>query len=81
LNVVALVLVFLFVPETKMRTLDELDEVFSVSSRAFMRYQTTEYLPWWTRRYMLRQEDAVLEPFDATPKYVQVEQDEERDPE
>lgn len=53
LNVLAWVLVFFLVPETKMRTLEELDGVFSISTRRFIRYQTKEYLPWWTKRYLL----------------------------
>ncbi|KAF1973250.1 MFS transporter [Bimuria novae-zelandiae CBS 107.79] len=45
LNVVALCLVFLFVPETRLKRFDELDEVFSVPTRQFVKYQVTEYLP------------------------------------
>lgn len=37
LNVVALALVFCFVPETKRRTLQELDEVFEVPTTSFVR--------------------------------------------
>ncbi|KAI1619771.1 MFS transporter [Exophiala viscosa] len=62
LNILALVLVFLFVPETKQKTLDELDGVFSVSTRTFVKYQTTEYLPWFAKRYILRQKEAELKP-------------------
>ncbi|KAE8145681.1 hypothetical protein BDV25DRAFT_170413 [Aspergillus avenaceus] len=59
LNIVALVLIFLFVPETKQRSLEELDRVFSVSTRTHARYQLTEALPWWIRRYILRRQNAV----------------------
>ncbi|KAK8018783.1 hypothetical protein PG991_007973 [Apiospora marii] len=52
-NIVAFVLVFLFVPETRQRGLDELDEVFSVRTRVFAQYQVGEYLPWWVRYYVL----------------------------
>lgn len=57
LNLVALVLIFLFVPETKQKTLEELDYVFSVSDRRHAQYQLTEVLPWWTKRYVLFQKN------------------------
>ncbi|KKY20426.1 putative sugar transporter [Diplodia seriata] len=53
LNIVALVLIFLFLPETKQRTLEELDYVFAVPTRTHARYQLFEVLPWWTKRYLL----------------------------
>ncbi|OAA43743.1 Sugar/inositol transporter [Metarhizium rileyi] len=62
LNVAALVLIFLFVPETKQRTLEELDYIFAVPSRVFMRYQTTKTLPWWFKRWVLFRKDVSLEP-------------------
>ncbi|KAG6040342.1 hypothetical protein E4U41_000848 [Claviceps citrina] len=46
LNLVALVMVFLFVEETKQRSLEELDHIFEVSKRRFMRFQIASYLPW-----------------------------------
>lgn len=62
LNVTALVMIFLWVPETKQRTLEELDYVFAVPTRTHMRYQVTKALPWWIKRYVLRQKGAKLEP-------------------
>ncbi|ODA78404.1 hypothetical protein RJ55_05785 [Drechmeria coniospora] len=62
LNVVALVMIFLAVPETKQRTLEELDYIFGVPTRVFARYQVTKALPWWCRRWLLFQKDATLEP-------------------
>lgn len=53
LNIVALVMVFLLVEETKRHTLEELDHIFAVSKRKFMRYQLFEYLPWLIQRYIL----------------------------
>jgi MFS family permease len=50
------------VPETKQRTLEELDYVFAVPLRKFIRYQLTKALPWWFKRYILRQKDAKCEP-------------------
>ncbi|EHK43777.1 hypothetical protein TRIATDRAFT_86874 [Trichoderma atroviride IMI 206040] len=49
LNVFAFVLVFLLVEETKRRTLEELDHIFAVSKRKFMRYQLLDNLPWLIR--------------------------------
>ncbi|TQW00560.1 hypothetical protein V2A60_001635 [Cordyceps javanica] len=62
LNVVALAMIFLWVPETKQRTLEELNYIFAVPTRVFMRYQVTKTLPWWFRRYLLRDKNAFLEP-------------------
>ncbi|KAI5360081.1 Putative major facilitator, sugar transporter, major facilitator superfamily [Septoria linicola] len=44
LNIVAWVLVFLFVPETKRLTLEEMDEVFAVRSRDFVRHHVERHL-------------------------------------
>ncbi|KAL8692978.1 MAG: hypothetical protein Q9218_002095 [Villophora microphyllina] len=62
LNVTALVLIFLFVPETKQRTLEELDYVFAVPTRTHMNYQVSKALPWWFKRYVLRRNIGPLEP-------------------
>ena len=62
LNVVALLMIFLFVPETKQRTLEELDYIFAVPSRKFIAYQTGKAAPWWFRRWVLFQKGAKLEP-------------------
>ncbi|KAJ5287648.1 hypothetical protein N7478_003334 [Penicillium angulare] len=61
LNVTALVMIFLFVPETKQRTLEELDYIFAVPTRVHMHYQVFKVLPWWTQRYIFRR-DVQLEP-------------------
>ncbi|KAI9172300.1 Polyol transporter 5 [Paramyrothecium foliicola] len=58
LNLVALALIFLFVPETKQKSLEELDQVFGVPDRTHAKYQLGTVLPWWTKRYVLRQKDA-----------------------
>ena len=79
LNVVALLLVFLFVPETRLKTLDELDEVFSVPTRTFIKYQTMEYLPWTMRRYVMGQKEAELKPLVLSGEYRALDQDEEDD--
>ncbi|KIW69014.1 hypothetical protein PV04_04918 [Phialophora macrospora] len=75
LNVVAAILIFLFLPETRLKTLDELDGVFSISTRAFVKYQITEYLPWFTKRYVLRQNYADLRPLTLEGGYCELVQD------
>lgn len=57
LNLVAWVLVYLFVRETKRRTLDELDEVFGVGLREYVRFLVFEEVPWCWRRFVLRRGD------------------------
>lgn len=41
-------------PETKQRTLEELDYVFGVPTRTHMNYQLGKNLPWWFNTYVLR---------------------------
>ena len=55
-------MIFFFVPETKQRTLEELDYIFAVPLRKFMSYQTGTWLPWWIKRYVLFQKSAQLQP-------------------
>lgn len=55
-------LIFLWVPETKQRTLEELDYIFAVPSTIFVKYQFTKALPWWFKRWVLFQKNATLEP-------------------
>lgn len=54
LNLVALALIFLFVPETKQKTLEELDYVFGVPDRTNARYQLQTVMPWWFKRWILQ---------------------------
>ncbi|KAL2166969.1 hypothetical protein VTG60DRAFT_1927 [Thermothelomyces hinnuleus] len=70
-NVVALLMIFFFVPETKQRTLEELDYVFAVPTRKFAKYQVTEALPWFIKRWVFWQRKAELKPlykFDQAKK-------------
>lgn len=53
MNVIAFCMIFLFLYETKQRTLEELDYVFGVPTRTHAKYQLTKVLPWWFRRYIL----------------------------
>ncbi|WAO90246.1 MFS domain-containing protein [Fusarium falciforme] len=59
LNLVALVLIFLFVPETKRKTLEELDYVFGVPDRTHAKYQLKTVLPWWFKRWILQRKGEV----------------------
>ncbi|KAI5919052.1 sugar transporter-domain-containing protein [Camillea tinctor] len=61
-NGVAFFMIFFLVPETKQRTLEELDYVFAVPNRKFASYQVTKALPWWFKRWVLFNKNAVLEP-------------------
>lgn len=61
-NVIALVMIFLWLPETKQRTLEELDYIFAVPTRVFMKYQVTKVLPWWFKRWVLLRKNELLEP-------------------
>lgn len=62
LNVIAFVMIFFFVPETKQRTLEELDYVFAVPVRKFAKYQTGTWLPWFIQRWVFFRKDAQLKP-------------------
>jgi hypothetical protein len=62
LNILALVMIFLWLPETKQRTLEELDYIFAVPTRVFMKHQVTKALPWWFKRWILMRKNATLEP-------------------
>lgn len=59
LNVIAFCMIFLWLPETKKRSLEELDYVFAVPTRTHMKYQFGTVLPWWFKRWVLRRKDAV----------------------
>ena len=54
----AFFLIFLFLPETKQRTLEELDYVFGVTTRRHASFQMSEQAPWWFKRYLFMQKGA-----------------------
>jgi sugar porter (SP) family MFS transporter len=54
MNMIAFTMIFLWLPETKQRSLEELDYVFGVSTRRHMKYQVKEVAPWWFKRYVLQ---------------------------
>ncbi|TAQ86918.1 hypothetical protein B7494_g4748 [Chlorociboria aeruginascens] len=51
-------MIFLFLPETKQRTLEELDYIFAVPTRIHAKYQLFKVLPWWLKHHLLLQEKA-----------------------
>ena len=56
-------MIFLFVPETMQLTLEQLDDVFAVPTRIFVKYNVTKKLPWCFKTYILRRTNvAPLEP-------------------
>lgn len=54
LNLIAFVMIFCFVPETKQRTLEELDYIFAIPTRRFLSHQWGTVLPWWISTYVMR---------------------------
>nr|POF14354.1 polyol transporter 5 [Quercus suber] len=54
LNLIAWVMIFCFVRETKQLTLEEIDQVFSIPTREFLRYETTVWLPYFIKRHIFR---------------------------
>jgi len=60
MNAVAFVMIFLWLPETKQRSLEELDYVFAVPTRKHMNYQVGTVLPYWIKTQILRRKG--LEP-------------------
>jgi len=62
LNMLAFCMIFLFVPETKQRTLEELDYIFAVPTSTFIRYNMGTWLPWFFKRHVMRHKDAHLKP-------------------
>ncbi|KAH7327545.1 major facilitator superfamily domain-containing protein [Rhexocercosporidium sp. MPI-PUGE-AT-0058] len=51
LNLVAFVLCFLFVPETKGRSLEELRSIFDIPTREHIKYRCTCVAPWLWRKF------------------------------
>ncbi|OCL08590.1 hypothetical protein AOQ84DRAFT_221733 [Glonium stellatum] len=74
LNVTALVMIFFWVPETKQRTLEELDYVFAVPTAKHMKYQATKAFPWFIQRYIFRNKSAQLEPLYKFDSHLASEQ-------
>ena len=75
LNVTAFIMIFFLVPETKQRTLEELDYVFAVPTTTHAKYQLTEFAPYWIKKYVLFQKGTQLQPLY---KFDQVAEDAKR---
>ena len=50
-------MIFLWLPETKQRSLEELDYVFGVPTRTHTKYQLGTVLPWFVQRRIFRRKD------------------------
>lgn len=61
LNAVAFFMIFFFMPETKALSLEELDYVLDVPTRAFAWHKLAVATPWFIRRYVFMQKDAVCQ--------------------
>jgi MFS family permease len=53
LNLMALAMIFFFLPETKQRTLEEMDYIFAVPMRTHAKFKLTRTLPWFIKRWIL----------------------------
>lgn len=58
----AFIFIFLFLPETKQFTLEELDYIFGVPMTQHAKYQTNTWLPHKFKKYVLRQKGHQIEP-------------------
>ncbi|KAJ4402450.1 hypothetical protein N0V91_007164 [Didymella pomorum] len=75
LNMIAFCMIFLWLPETKQRTLEELDYIFGVPTRKFINYNFRVALPWWWKRWVTFDKSATLKPlytFDGVEGHYQV---------
>jgi len=54
LNLIAWLMIFCFVRETKQLTLEEIDQVFSVPTKSFLNYEVTVWLPYFIKRHIFR---------------------------
>src|ERR1700709_462650 len=61
LNFLAFWMIFWWLPETKQKTLEELDYVFAVPTRTHMNYQQGQVAPYWVKRYVFRK-TGLVEP-------------------
>ncbi|KAK0525395.1 hypothetical protein OC842_005515, partial [Tilletia horrida] len=62
LNLIAFCLLFLFMPETKQLSLEELDAVFNVPTGKFIKHQVGEVLPWFLKGGLFRKSVRRPEP-------------------
>jgi hypothetical protein len=70
-NLLALILIFFWVPETKQKTLEELDDVFMIPTATHASYQLKTVLPWWFKTYVLRKKGLVCPPL-VSPRHIRL---------
>ncbi|KAJ4297671.1 hypothetical protein N0V90_005565 [Kalmusia sp. IMI 367209] len=68
-NIIGWVLVLLFMPETKGKTLEELDQIFSVPTRVHAAYGLRQ-IPYFFNRYLLRRKVQPEQLYDAEEQTV-----------
>lgn len=72
LNLIAWFMIFCFVRETKQLTLEELDQVFSVPTKAFIGHELKVSTPYFIKRHILRRRipkpPAIIEKADHAEK-------------
>ncbi|KAF2824825.1 hypothetical protein CC86DRAFT_395246 [Ophiobolus disseminans] len=54
LNLIAWGMIFCFLRETKQLTLEEIDQVFSVPTSVYLKYETKVWLPYFIKRHIFR---------------------------
>lgn len=54
LNLLSWILVFLFVPETCLRTLENISLVFAIDTTKHMRHQMFKVIPWFWKKVTFR---------------------------
>ena len=69
-------LILWFVPETKALTLEELDQVFSVSTRKHMKYQSKNAI-WHFNKWILRRKQEPLPPLYRYNRHDETESNED----
>ena len=78
LNLVAFVMVYLLVEETKQRDLEDLDQIYAISKRKFAKFQATVHLPWFLRRVFLCSTEPKPDFYDDKTKNVTAPDEEAR---
>ena len=84
LNLIAFFMILAWLPETKQRSLEELDYVFAVPTRTHMRYQLGQVVPYWFKTTVLRRKgltSPVLYKFGNSDDYVPAQNNIEADTE
>ncbi|KAL9115163.1 MAG: hypothetical protein Q9227_000957 [Pyrenula ochraceoflavens] len=61
MNVLAFLMILSVIPETKQRTLEELDYVFAVPTGRFAAYQWGRVVPWWIKRWVFWRRGETIE--------------------